>query len=174
MQLLPEIAIAGRSNVGKSSLLNHLCRQKKLARVSSTPGATRFLNFYEAKGEVSLVDLPGYGYANVARRERRSWGKMVETYLTTRKSLAAMILLVDMRHPVTDDDLQLRDFCMALFDKPTILVMTKADKVSPSQYAKQEQLILDEMQWFINPYITYTVKENGCRDKLNTLLTEWC
>lgn len=126
---LPEVALAGRSNVGKSSLLNKLCGRKSLARTSNTPGRTRLINFFLVNGLFHLVDLPGYGYAKVSASERESWRKMVESYLTTRKSLKGVALLVDSRHQPTDLDLQMHDW-LRCWTIPAVVVATKADKLS--------------------------------------------
>lgn len=124
----PEIALAGRSNVGKSSFINTLLNRKNLARTSSKPGKTQQLNFYNIDDKLRFVDVPGYGYAKVSKAERLKWGKMIEEYLTTRDNLRAVVSLVDMRHEPTADDVQMYDF-LKYYDIPVILVATKADKV---------------------------------------------
>lgn len=107
---LPEIALAGRSNVGKSSFINTLIDRRKLARISSKPGKTQTLNFYLIENSLYFVDVPGYGYAKVSKTERAKWGKMIETYLTQREQLKAVVSLVDLRHPPTKDDIQMYHF----------------------------------------------------------------
>lgn len=107
---MPEIAFAGRSNVGKSSLLNLLTGRKKLARVSGAPGKTRTINFYNADDKFRIVDLPGYGYARVSKSISQDWGKMVESYLETRKNLLKVVQLVDIRHEPTGDDRQMYEY----------------------------------------------------------------
>jgi len=102
---LPEFALAGRSNVGKSSFINKMLNRKGLARISSKPGKTQTLNFYLINEILHFVDVPGYGYAKVSKKEREAWGKMIETYLTTREQLRAVLLIVDLRHPPTSDDI---------------------------------------------------------------------
>src|SRR3954465_15933799 len=102
--ILPEFALAGRSNVGKSSFINKLINRKNLARTSSKPGKTQTLNFYIINEMIHFVDVPGYGYAKVSKSERAAWGKMIETYFTTREQLKAVVLIVDLRHPPTEDD----------------------------------------------------------------------
>lgn len=136
---LPEIAFAGRSNVGKSSLLNTLLARKKLVRTSRTPGCTRQLNLFRAtvrtaRGAVDLVvtDLPGYGFASRSKGEKESWGPMIEGYLLGRKALAALVLLVDLRRGVEPDDEELVEFWEQT-EKPLVIVATKVDKVSGSQ-----------------------------------------
>ena len=128
----PEIAIAGRSNVGKSSFINMLTNRKKLARSSSEPGRTRMLNYFSVNGgELYLVDLPGYGYAKVTDKERDSWKGLIEFYLQQSKNLKFVFLIVDVRHEPSDLDLQLASY-LNYYDIPFVLVATKADKLSKS------------------------------------------
>ncbi len=124
----PEIAFAGRSNVGKSSLLNRLLGRRRLARVSRTPGRTQTINFYWINGAFYFVDLPGYGYAKVAERMRRSWAPMVEGYLRTRAVLRAVVMIVDARHPPSPLDQEMRAWLQAA-RIPHLVVLTKVDKV---------------------------------------------
>jgi GTP-binding protein len=124
----PELAFAGRSNVGKSSLINRLLSRKGLARTSSTPGRTRMLNFYAVNGALHFVDLPGYGYAKVSRSVQESWWALVEEYLTQRRQLRAVIHLVDARHPPATTDQELQAF-LASVGRQSVVVLTKADKV---------------------------------------------
>jgi GTP-binding protein len=139
---LPEVAFAGRSNVGKSSMINVLVNRKGLVRTSSTPGRTQLLNFFAINGTFSLVDLPGYGYARVPLAVRKTWGPMVRTYLQHRPNLKALILLFDIRRVPKEEDLQLLDW-LEEFEIPTIPVITKADKVGKSQRAGQIRPILE-------------------------------
>jgi GTP-binding protein len=130
---LPEVAFLGRSNVGKSSLLNKLVGRKKLARTSSTPGKTRLIHFFEiatGKRELLLVDLPGYGWAKVSRKERESWGKMVEGYLEGREPLRAAILLQDLRRDFSEDETLLLEW-LSEREIPSIVALTKVDKLKP-------------------------------------------
>jgi GTP-binding protein len=124
----PEVAFAGRSNVGKSSFINRLLGQRKLAHTSSTPGRTRTLNFYHVNERFYLVDLPGYGYAKVSRAVQEGWWALVETYLAGRAPLRGVIHLVDARHPPTETDRDLRAF-LAAVGLPSLIVLTKADKI---------------------------------------------
>lgn len=133
---LPEIAFAGRSNVGKSSLLNLLVSRKNLARVSGSPGKTRTINFYRINGRFRIVDLPGYGYARVSRSVTESWGAMMENYLENRRNLLKVILLVDIRHDPTAQDVQMFDY-IRYFGYNGIIVATKADKISRNQAGRQ-------------------------------------
>lgn len=132
---VPEIAFAGRSNVGKSSLLNLLTRRKNLARVSGSPGKTRTINFYRINDEFRIVDLPGYGYARVSKSESEKWGAMMESYLENREGLLKVIQLVDIRHKPSAQDVQMYDY-LKYFDLDGIVVATKADKVSSNQRSK--------------------------------------
>ncbi|NBG87428.1 ribosome biogenesis GTP-binding protein YihA/YsxC [Isachenkonia alkalipeptolytica] len=132
---LPEIAMVGRSNVGKSSAINTLLGRKKLARVSSSPGKTRTINFYLINNAFYLVDLPGYGYAKTSKPERAAWGKMIETYLSTRENLQEVIQLVDIRHNPSQDD-QLMYNWLKHFGYGSLVLATKLDKIKRSQYQK--------------------------------------
>lgn len=132
---VPEIAFAGRSNVGKSSLLNLITGRKSLARVSGSPGKTRTINFYLCNDEFRIVDLPGYGYAKVSRAESEKWGKMMESYLEKRKNLLKVVQLVDIRHKPSAQDVQMYDY-LKYFGLDGIVVATKADKVSRNEMTK--------------------------------------
>ncbi|PLR85007.1 YihA family ribosome biogenesis GTP-binding protein [Bacillus canaveralius] len=145
---LPEFALAGRSNVGKSSFINKMLNRRGLARISSKPGKTQTLNFYLINDVLHFVDVPGYGYAKVSKREREAWGRMIETYLTNREQLKAVLLIVDLRHPPTEDDIMMYNF-LKHYDIPCIIIATKADKISKSKWQKhlritKETLDLDE------------------------------
>ena len=132
---MAEIAFAGRSNVGKSSLLNLLTGRKKLARVSGAPGKTRTINFYEIDGDFRIVDLPGYGYAKVSKSISEDWGPMMEKYLSERPNLLKVIQLVDIRHEPTKLDIQMYD-CLRHYGLDGVVVATKADKVSRNEMVK--------------------------------------
>ncbi|GAA3408393.1 ribosome biogenesis GTP-binding protein YihA/YsxC [Paenibacillus hodogayensis] len=132
---LPEIALAGRSNVGKSSLINKMIQRKNLARTSSQPGKTQTLNFYKINEKLFFVDLPGYGYAKVSMSQRQQWGKFIESYLLNRDRLRMVILLVDLRHPPSRDDTAMYDW-LSHYDIPICIVATKADKVPRSRWPK--------------------------------------
>lgn len=131
-----EIAFAGRSNVGKSSLLNLMTGRKSLARVSGSPGKTRTINFYEVNGEFRIVDLPGYGYAKVSKQVTAGWGEMVEKYLENRDYLRKVVQLVDIRHLPTNQDIQMYEY-LRHYGLDGLVVATKADKVSRNELAKQ-------------------------------------
>ncbi len=143
---LPEICLAGRSNVGKSSFINTMCNRKNLARVSATPGKTRTLNFYEINHELRFVDVPGYGYAKVNENIRIQFGEMMETYIAQRQNLKAMILILDLRHAPTADDVMMYDF-VKHYDLPVILVATKEDKVKRSDIKKNEKKIKEKLNF---------------------------
>lgn len=132
---LPEIAFLGRSNVGKSSLINSLLSRKSLARTSNTPGRTQSINFFLINGSFYFVDLPGYGYARVSKTMRQDWGKMAEEYLLKRSELRLFVQLVDSRHPPSRLDLELGSW-LEYHGKPTIVVATKSDKMSANQLIK--------------------------------------
>lgn len=140
----PEIALAGRSNVGKSSLINALINRKKLARTSGQPGKTQTLNFYNINDDFRFVDLPGYGYARVSRKEREKWGDMINRYLTERRSLKEVILLLDIRHSPGEHDKMMYDWIKSIGFKG-IIVATKADKLSNNQRSKQVSVICKEL-----------------------------
>ncbi|AKP66457.1 ribosome biogenesis GTP-binding protein YihA/YsxC [Companilactobacillus ginsenosidimutans] len=131
----PEIALLGRSNVGKSSLINTLINRKSFARTSSTPGKTQTLNFYNIEDILYLVDVPGYGFAKVSKKQREEFGVMIEEYLTTRKVLHGVIILVDGRHAPSDDDISMYQF-VSYYHLPTLIVATKMDKVKKNQWNK--------------------------------------
>lgn len=141
----PEIAFAGRSNVGKSSLLNRLLGRRKLARVSKTPGRTQTINFYRINGTFYFVDLPGYGYARVSEQMRRSWEGMVEGYLRGREVLRAVVMIVDARHPPTVLDQEMRAWLQAA-EVPHLAVLTKVDKVSRASRRRHREIAAAALQ----------------------------
>lgn len=137
---LPEIAFSGRSNVGKSSLINSLLNRKKLVKVSSNPGKTRTINFFLVNDQYVMVDLPGYGYAAVSKSEKQSWGKMIEDYLRNRVNLRNVVLLVDIRHAPTADDKLMYDF-IKYYRQSVIVVATKLDKITRAAVKKNMNTI---------------------------------
>ena len=137
---LPEIAFAGRSNVGKSSLLNLITGRKSLARVSGSPGKTRTINFYRCNDEFRIVDLPGYGFAKVSRSESEKWGAMIEGYLENRGTLLKVVQLVDIRHKPSAQDVQMYDY-LKYYGLDGIVAATKADKLGTNEKAKALRLI---------------------------------
>lgn len=130
-----EVAMVGRSNVGKSSLINKILNRKKIAHTSSTPGKTRTINFYDINESFYLVDLPGYGFARVPENVKKSWHSMIEGYLTSRIDLKGVVMLVDLRHPPSKDDLVMIEW-LRFFGYPTLIVATKADKISKGRRPK--------------------------------------
>lgn len=137
---VPEIAFAGKSNVGKSSMINTLVNRKSLARTSSQPGKTQTINFYNINDIVNFVDLPGYGYAKVSKSEKEKWGKMIETYLNSREQLKEVILLVDIRHEPNANDIQMYEWIKS-FGYTGYVITTKADKISKGQRDKYVSII---------------------------------
>lgn len=127
-----EVAFAGRSNAGKSSAINTLCENKNLARTSKTPGRTQLINFFSLDEQRLLVDLPGYGYAKVPEQIRRDWQKLMESYLTQRQSLCGLVIIMDVRQPLKDYDIQMLEWCQH-FGTPSHILLTKADKLSRNQ-----------------------------------------
>ena len=138
---LPEIAFAGRSNVGKSSLVNVLVNRKNLVRTSSTPGRTQLINFFQVNQDFMLVDLPGYGYAKVPLEVKKNWRPMMETYLSKRSNLRGVVLILDIRRVPVEEDLQMLAWLRTFHITP-IVVITKCDKVSKNERAKQTAIIL--------------------------------
>lgn len=134
--VLPEVAFVGRSNVGKSSLINVLAGRKALVRTSSTPGRTQLINFFDLNGVLTLVDLPGYGYAKAPPELRRQWGPMIQTYLAQRENLKAVVLILDIRRIPSDDDLAMLGW-LERYGIPPIVVLTKCDKLSKNERARQ-------------------------------------
>jgi len=144
----PEFLLVGRSNVGKSSFINTLINRKNLARVSSRPGKTQTLNFYNVNNDFYLVDVPGYGYANVDKKTQQKFGKMIEDYLQTRKQLKRVFMLIDFRHKPTEDDLLMYNY-LKYFNVPVTIVATKYDKVSPSKRDKSVKAIQEAIDLVI-------------------------
>ena len=142
--LLDEVAFAGKSNVGKSSLINALMNRKSLARTSSQPGKTQTINFYNVNEAMYLVDLPGYGYANVSLKVKEQWGKMIERYLHESQVLKAVFLLIDIRHEPSANDVNMYQWILANGYEP-IIIATKADKIKRSQLQKQIKMIKTEL-----------------------------
>lgn len=142
---LPEIAFAGKSNVGKSSLINGLMNRKSLARTSASPGKTQTINYYNINDQLYFVDLPGYGYAKVSEEVKAKWGKMIEKYLKQSKMLREVFLLIDIRHKPGANDIQMYDWIIAAGYRP-VIIATKLDKINRSQIQKQIKLIKDTLQ----------------------------
>jgi GTP-binding protein len=157
---MPEIALAGRSNVGKSSFINKMLNRKSLARTSSKPGKTQTLNFFIINESFHFVDVPGYGYAKVSKTERAAWGRMIETYLTNREQLKAVVLILDLRHPPTADDVMMYDF-LKHYGIPCIIINTKADKVRKSQWQKHLKVTKETLDLDPNDHIVLFSSDTG-------------
>ena len=167
----PEIAFAGRSNVGKSTLINKLFQRKNLARVSSVPGKTATINFYRCCG-VTFADLPGYGYAKTAKTELRRWQELINAYLQQERDLRAVLLLIDLRHPPTENDRQMVDFLIDT-EMPFVIVLTKADKLNKTERAARLAALPDELPQYadLTTIIFSSVTGEGV-ETLRTLITE--
>jgi GTP-binding protein len=162
---LPEIAFSGRSNVGKSSLLNALVRRKSLARVSATPGKTREINFFRVNDTFHLVDLPGYGYARVSKAARSAWRPLIEGYLQTSEQLRGVVQLIDSRHPPSSDDLRMMDF-LASVGVPTVVVATKVDKLSRNERSDKLQALGPQLGVEEDQLIPFSARTGEGRDEL--------
>lgn len=139
-----EIAFVGRSNVGKSSLINTLTNRRKLAKTSGTPGKTRLINFFLINNDIYFVDLPGYGYAKVSKIEKAGWGKIIETYLIKRPQLSRVLLLVDSRHRPTEDDILMYNW-IRYFGYEVVIIATKCDKITKNEMAKSKKTIKEAL-----------------------------
>lgn len=155
----PEIVFSGRSNVGKSSLINKLCSRKSLARVSSTPGKTATINFYTVP-PVYLVDLPGYGYAKVSNNERRRWDELINTYFAQPRQVALLVQLLDSRHAPSADDKQMLEY-LSHHKIPFIAALTKCDKLRKSQYEETKQTFAEYLQPYPCKAVCLTSADNG-------------
>lgn len=169
----PEVALAGRSNVGKSSLLNKLTNRKKLARISNTPGRTQTLNFYLINDNFYLVDLPGYGYAKVSKRMRAQWGSMIEKYLSVRETLRGVVLIVDTRHEPTALDMQMCRW-LRVAGLPFAVAATKADKISRGSLQRQRSIIrkglgLGEEEILIS----FSARTGAGREDIWNVISSW-
>jgi GTP-binding protein len=162
---LPEVAFAGRSNVGKSSLINTLLRRSKAARVSNTPGRTREINFFKVNDQFVLVDLPGYGYARISKDRKAEWKPMIESYLKSSTNLRGIVQLLDVRHDPTNEDLQMFDF-LATVGVPTMVVMTKTDKLTKAQAAERIQAISSSLGLEEDQVIGFSSTTGAGRDDL--------
>lgn len=171
----PEIAFVGRSNVGKSSIINSLTNRRSLAKVSSTPGKTRLVNFFLINNSFYLVDLPGYGYAKVSKVEKESWGKVIETYLVKRPVLKKVVLLVDSRHRPSSDDVLMYNW-IKYYGYNAAIVATKKDKLKKSEVPKSEKLIRETLGLNIHEKIMFYSslnKEEGRQEVLDFLFGEF-
>lgn len=164
-KFLPEIAMVGRSNVGKSSLINKTLNRKNFARVSSKPGKTATINFYNLDNALYLVDLPGYGYAKVSKQEKQRWGEMIQQYLDERETLERIFLLVDARHKPSEDDMMMLEW-IRYYKKPFSVIATKADKLKPSQREDAFALICDSLSIEKEDLIIFSAETGEGREKV--------
>jgi GTP-binding protein len=162
---LPEVAFAGRSNVGKSSLINKLVRRRKLARVSNTPGRTREINFFDVNGQFILADLPGYGYARVSKEKRAEWLPLIDSYLRGSPMVRGIVQLLDARRTPSDDDLTMLEF-LAELGTPTIVVATKVDKLRNSERAQHLAVIVGAAGIEADQLIPFSAVTGEGRDEL--------
>ena len=170
---MPEIAFAGKSNVGKSSLINSLVNRKALARTSSQPGKTQTINFYNVNEEMYFVDLPGYGYASVSKEVKEKWGVMIENYLHTSEQLRMVFLLIDLRHKPTNNDVQMYRWILSNGFSP-VIVATKADKIKRSQLQKQLKLLKDTLKVIEGvPIVPFSAVTKAGRDEIWELIEEY-
>ena len=170
---LPEIVFSGRSNVGKSSLLNKIFSRKALARVSSVPGKTITINFYRV-GDVRFADLPGYGYAKVPMKEKLRWSKMMEGYFSSGRDIRLVVQLVDMRHPPTADDISMLHFLKEL-EFPFIVVLTKSDKLKKMERIRRMEALKDELAFIEGATIIPFSSENGEGvEEVRKTIEEYC
>ena len=163
--LLPEIAFAGRSNVGKSSLINTLVNRKRLVKTSSTPGRTQLINFFEINRQMGFVDLPGYGYAKVPESVKKTWGPMIETYLSTREALKGVVVILDIRRTPGQEESNLLGW-LDHYSINGITVLTKTDKLSKNKQTKQHHLIARALERDENDFILFSAKSRRGRDTL--------
>ena len=169
----PEFAFAGKSNVGKSSLINGLMNRKALARVSSEPGKTRTINYYNINDAFYFVDLPGYGFARVSQAEKEAWGRMIEGYLKKSRMLKQVFLLVDIRHAPGAADKQMTEWTLASGFQP-VIIATKLDKINRSQRAGQLKLIRETLELPPEtPVYPYSAQTKEGREEIYTYLEEW-
>ncbi len=171
----PEVAIVGRSNVGKSSLLNMLSEQKSLARVSKTPGRTQLINFFSVQERAYIVDLPGYGYADVPEAIQSQWDKMMHDYLSNREPLLGLLLLLDIRRMPSEHDMMMFDWCMER-ELPVLIVLTKCDKVGRNeafnQVHKLAKLFEISAKQFLQTSVLKKTGMDGLRESLSALFEE--
>ncbi len=162
--MLPEVAFVGRSNVGKSSLINTLVNRKRLAKTSNTPGRTQLINFFLVNDKVFFVDLPGYGYAKVPLEVKKQWGPMVERYLKTRKNLRMVVLILDIRRDPTEDDLSLLRWLYNYGIKP-VFVLTKSDKLSKNRITMRRRAIGEILEVSTDALVTFSARTREGMDK---------
>jgi GTP-binding protein len=163
--VLPEIAFAGRSNVGKSSLINTLINRKRLVKTSSTPGRTQLINFFNINEEFSFVDIPGYGYAKVPAAVKKNWGPMIETYITTRETLKGVVLIMDLRRIPGSEEMNMLDW-LNHHGIPSVPVLTKSDKLSKTRQQKQQKEIANTLSADKDNLILFSAKSRQGKDEV--------
>ena len=168
---LPEIAFAGRSNVGKSTLINSLLNRKKLVKTSSTPGKTQLINFFNINDKFHFVDLPGYGFAKVPENVRKQWQRLIESYLQERESLRNVVLIVDSRHGTTTQDRQLKEW-LDYYERPVLIVASKVDKLKRGQIQKNLKIIRQDLALNKTP-LAHSSLEKGRREEIWKNLNPW-
>ena len=168
---LPEIAFAGRSNVGKSTLINSLLNRKKLVKTSSTPGKTQLINFFNINDKFHFVDLPGYGFAKVPENVRKQWQRLIESYLQERESLRNVVLIVDSRHGPTKQDRQLKEW-LDYYERPVLIVASKVDKLKRGQIQKNLKIIRQDLALDTTP-LAHSSLEKGRREEIWKNLNPW-
>ena len=170
---LPELVFSGRSNVGKSSLINKLVNRKALARVSAKPGKTATINFYRLQ-QCRLVDLPGYGYAKVSAEEKKRWASLVEGYFAQERKIACVVQIIDMRHPPTEDDLHMISF-LAEEGFPFVIVATKSDKLNKTEYKNREEALKNFFSTLENvPVLPFSAETGVGLENLQKILEDAC
>ena len=170
----PEVAFAGRSNVGKSSAINAICRRRKLARTSKVPGRTQEINFFSLGANARLVDLPGYGFAQVPLKVKERWQKNIQTYLAERQNLVVLVVLMDIRHPLTKLDIQMLNWASES-ELPTQVLLTKADKLKSSKIRVVCSEVEKEIQKFKGQFAVepFSVKDSKSINKIRVQMAEW-
>lgn len=164
-QNFPQIAFAGRSNVGKSSLMNTLVGQKSLAKTSSTPGKTVRINFFLINDKIYFVDLPGYGYAKTSKKEKKVWGSLIEGYFRNSENLKGVIQIIDIRHPPFPSDLELLEF-LSFYKKSVLVVLTKADKLSKSKMMESQKKAKEILKLNENSLVVFSAKTKMGKDEI--------
>ncbi len=175
---VPEVAFAGRSNVGKSSFINKVLNRKSLARTSSKPGKTATINFFNIDNTLNFVDLPGYGFARVSKEEKKKWGTMIDTYLNSRETLSQVILIVDSRHAPTQDDIVMMNFIRNVCDR-AVVVASKTDKLKKSEFNDSMKRIINDLRLsgddIIIPFSAVTGEGTDMFwDYINTIILDDC
>ena len=171
---LPEVCFSGRSNVGKSSLINKILNRKALARVSTKPGKTVTINFYRIDDKIRLVDLPGYGYAKVPFSEKNRWSELMEGYFNSGRNIKMVFQLVDMRHPATQFDISMLDF-LSQMNIPYTVILTKSDKLNKTEYKERFSLINLELQGYIDNVrvIPFSAKSGEGAEEIRSIIKEF-